>query len=134
MSYVDKTDVAALYEGNFAQVPDGRVQFLLDVAVSRLNKKIPGLAERMAADVDLRVLAKNTVVQAVLRQLYNPRSELVQQSQSAGPYSVSMNTGSGNSRGNRGLFYEEELDDLREVVSGQRMGTIHLGLSDWGCR
>lgn len=134
MAFVSPDDVAAAYEGDLSQVNEGRVQYLLDVALARLNKLVPRLPERMATDIDLRVLAKDVVVQAVLRQVRNPSPEFVQQSQSAGPFALSVNTGTGNSRGNRGLFYEEELELLREHGTGQRMGTIHLGLSDWGAR
>lgn len=131
MSYADKDDVAAAYEGNLDTVNEGRVQYMLDVALARLNKLIPTLSERTATDTDLLILAKDVVVQAVLRQIRNPSPEFVQQTQSAGPFGLSVNTGSGNSRGSRGLFYDEELELLREFGTGSRMGTIKLGLSDW---
>lgn len=134
LTYVTITDLANAYEGDLGSAPSNRVKYLLEVAVARLNKLVPGLDTRMTTDPDLVVLARDVVVQAVLRQLRNPSPEFVQQTQSAGPYSVSTNMGSGNTRGNRGLFYQEELDLLIPVITGQRTGTILQGLSYWGAQ
>lgn len=140
MDIATKIDLVNGYEGNLDAVNEGRVQYLLDTALARLRKLIPDLVDRIGADgtydEDLHVLARDIVVQAVLRQIRNPSPEYVQETQTAGPFSHSYNTGSGNGRGSRGLFYTEELDLLRAPSAGIAGGasTIFQPLSYWGAQ
>jgi hypothetical protein len=117
----------------YGDVPDAaasRVQYLLDVASSRLTVKLPGLEARIASDPNLARLAKDVVVQAAIRQ-FDPTKAATQFSQTAGPFSMNLNTGA---RVNRGWFYDDELELLTQAMNGDvglGFGTIRLGLSDW---
>lgn len=142
MDIATKTDLVNGYEGNLDAVNEGRVQYLLDTALARLRKMIPDLVGRIGEsgqpgyDEDLHALARDVVVQAVLRQIRNPSPEYTQESQTAGPFSHSYSTGSGTGRGSRGLFYTEELDLLRAPVAAVAGGasTAFLPLSYWGAK
>lgn len=130
MAFADLSHVRAAYD---PEIPEGsraeeKVQWYLDVASARLSALVVGIEDRLAeGDPNFLMLVRDVVVQAVLRQ-FDHTYAAQQVSQSAGPYTLNINTAS---RVNRGWFYEDELALLRGVSKGFSLGTIKLKMPDW---
>lgn len=130
MAFAEYSDFTSVYGTPPAAQAEATVQYLLDVASARLSVKLPDLEARVADNADLALLAKDVVVQAVIRQ-FDPTRAAVQFSQAAGPFSMNVNTGA---RVNRGWFYDDELALLAgamQTSTSSGLGTIKLGLPDW---
>lgn len=130
MTFAEPTDVDTAYEGSLPAGSGERVQYLLDTLSARLRKLLPTLVERVAGDEDLAMLAKDTVVQAVIRRLPGASQSIQSQTQTAGPWSTTVRYTTDSS----GTFSDEDLRLLGGVVdvdSGGMVGSIRLGLVDW---
>lgn len=129
--FAESADVTRA-NGGTAAGSQADVEHDLDVASARLRRLIPSLEARVADDEDLALLARDTVAEAVLRQVrYRQQGgpEVQAMTQSAGPFSTTMNF-----RGSRQVFFTaEELDLLREgVATLTGVGTINIGRPiDW---
>lgn len=95
---------------------------------------LPDLETRIAADLsddqDLATLAKDVVVQAVLRRLPGDNAQQLRSvTEQAGPFQTTQSYTVDRS----GTFPDEDLDLLRGpgVASFGAMGTIKLGLVNW---
>ena len=131
MPFATPTDVDTAYEGTLAD--EGRVQYLLDVVSARLRILLPTLEDRIADPDggDLGVLAKDIVVQAVIRRLPGQTQGIESQTQTAGPWSTTVRY----TKDTSGTFPDEDLailggQPLLEKTSG-RVGTISIGRPDW---
>lgn len=122
--FAEVTDVT-LANGNTEAGPEAVVENKLDVASARLRRLVPSLEARMADDEDLAILAKDTVIEAVLRRLRGNGQGVAEVSavtRSAGPFSETTNF-----RGPRNDYFTlEELAALRIPVGGMKIGTIQL--------
>lgn len=138
MAFAGTNDVATAYEGSVPSGPEGRVQYLLDTASARLRILLPDLVARIAAAEptdptepnDLALLAKDVVVQAVIRRLPGDNAQQIRsQTQQAGPFQTTQSF----TVDRTGTFPDQDLDLLRgSTVEGQgAMGTIHIGRPDW---
>jgi hypothetical protein len=121
------TDVETAYEGSLPVGSEARVQYLLDVVSSRLRLLLPTLEDRMADDVDLTLMAKDIVVQAVIRRLPGSQQQVQSTTQSAGPWSVTNRYTTDASE----TFTDDDLTLLGGATAGTRVGTIKLGWPDW---
>jgi hypothetical protein len=131
-AFAQPTDVSAAYEGLSPPLPgDTRVQYLLDVASARLRALLPTLEQRIAdADSgDLALLAKDVVVQAVIRRAQPTGAQASSQTQQAGPFQTTVRFAVDRT----GWFTDDDLAMLAGIPrSGlHAMGTIKLGLVDW---
>jgi hypothetical protein len=125
--FATTSDVDKAYEGT---LPAGdRVQYLLDAVSARLRILLPTLEDRIAESVDLGVLAKDIVVQAVVNRLPGQQSGIESQTQTAGPWSTTVRYTQDRS----GTFSDEDLLLLGGSVatSSGTIGTIRLGRPDW---
>lgn len=137
--FAEPTDVETAYEGSLPSGSSQRVQYLLDVVESRLRLLLPSLSENIAEkealdppNTDLKVTARDVVVQAVLRRLPGSNQQVESQTQTAGPWSVTNRFTTDKS----GTFPDEDLDLLSGLAgtasrAGGTVGTIKLGLVDW---
>lgn len=126
MAFAEPTDVDTAYEGT---LPEGdRVQYLLDTVSARLRILLPTLVDRIAEDTsgDLGMLAKDIVVQAVIRRFPGSTQQVQSQTQTAGPWSTTVRYTQDQS----GTFTDEDLRVLGGVpstTSSGSVGTIKLG-------
>lgn len=133
--FADETDVETAYGGSLPGT-EGRVTYLLNLAIARLRLLLPALEDATENDPDLALLAKDVVVQAVIRRLpLGDGSQQVQsQTQSAGPWSTTVRYTEDRSE----TFSDDDLDLLRDALSRLDVGastigvgTIRLGRPDW---
>lgn len=127
--FADYFDFTTIY-GPVPAAGADRAQYFLDAASARLSLKLPGLSDRVVDDPNVALIARDIIVQAAIRQ-FDPARAATQFSQSAGPFSQTINTGA---RVNRGWFYDDELSLLEGALtgaSGLRAGTIKLGAASW---
>jgi hypothetical protein len=126
--FATPTDVDTAYEGT---LPAGdHVQYLLDVVSARLRILLPTLEDRITDSPDLGLLAKDIVVQAVIRRFPGQTQGIASQTQTAGPWSTTVRYTQDTS----GTFSDEDLRVLGGVttVSTGSVGTIRIGpLTDW---
>lgn len=141
MAFAEPTDVATAYEGSLPAESEARVQYLLDTASARLRILLPDLeAQIVAADAvveppatesDLAIMARDVVVQSVLRRLPGSNAQQVRSmTQQGGPFQVTQTYTTDTS----GFFSDEDLDLLRgpgQVSSMGALGTIRLGRPDY---
>lgn len=129
--FAEPTDVETAYGGSLPSSPEGRVEYLLDTVSARLSKLLPSLVERIADDPDLAMLAKDAVVQAVIRRLPAIGGpQVASETQGAGPWTHTVRYTQDRSR----TFSDEDLALLRDQPAGLSMGTIGLGLVDWSAQ
>lgn len=124
---IEELDLA--YEGGTIPEADRlRVQRLLDTVSARLRVLLPSLVERMAGNEDLTLLAKDAVIQAVIRKLPGETGpEIRSETQGAGPWNTTVTY----HRDRTGTFSDEDLTLLGSAQAQNRTGTIRLGLPDW---
>lgn len=138
MAFASTADVATAYEGSVPSGPEGRVQYLLDTASARLRILLPDLADRIAAAEptdpaqpnDLAILAKDVVVQAVIRRLPGDNAQQLRSTtQQAGPFQTTQSF----TVDRTGTFPDQDLDLLRGSTGEglSPIGTLHLGRPDW---
>lgn len=132
MAFAVPTDVATAYEGSSpldAESP--RLKYLLDTVSARLRLLLPDLETRTAHNEDLALIAKDIVVQAVLRRLPGDHAQQTQsRTEQAGPFQTTYRFTTDRS----GTFPDEDLDLLRGETrqsSLGAMGTIRLGMVNW---
>ena len=128
MSIAEITDLDLAYEGDpIPEAGRARAQYLLDTVSARLRVLVPDLAARMADSEDLTVLAKDVVVQAVIRKLPGETGpEVRAETQGMGPFSTTVSF----HRDRTGTFSDEDLALLGGGPT-KRTGTIRLGLPNW---
>lgn len=134
MPFAVTGDVTGLFDGTPAPT-NARVEYYLGAAEARLRLLLPDLEARIADTTnprrtDLATLAKDVVVQAVLRKLSNTAGpEVRSQSEGVGPWSTTVTFHTDRTR----TFSDADLDLLRAVpLHGQaNMGAFQLGLTDW---
>jgi hypothetical protein len=130
--FAEPTDVETAYEGTLPAGSENRVQYLLDTVSARLRVLLPTLEARVATDDDTALLAKDIVVQAVIRRLPGSSSQNVQsQTQTAGPWSTTVRYTTDTSQ----TFSDEDLRLLGGVPAslgaGGSVGTIKLKPIEW---
>jgi hypothetical protein len=128
--FATPSDVDTAHEGTLPA--EDRVQFLLDSVSARLRILLPTLEERIIDSEDLGILAKDIVVQAVIRRLPGSTTQNIQsQTQTAGPWSTTVRYTTDTS----GTFTDEDLRLLGGTTSttpAGSVGTIKTGpLVDW---
>jgi hypothetical protein len=124
------TDVETAYEGSLpGGVNSPRLQYLLDVVSARLRALLPTLVVRIEDDEDLALLAKDIVVQAVIRRLPGNQQQVQSTTQSAGPWSVTNRFTTDASE----TFTDDDLALLRGEATGvaATVGSIRIGRPDW---
>lgn len=125
------TDVETAYEGSLPGpgVNSPRLQYLLDVISARLRGLLPDLETRAALNPDLALLAKDAVVQAVIRRLPGSQQQTQSETQTTGPWSYTKRYTTDSSQ----TFPDDDLDLLRGVPVGATadVGTIRIGRPDW---
>lgn len=134
------TDVETAYEGSLPAGSQARLQYLLDTVSARLRILMPSLEDRIvAADEvaqivnpgvrsDLAIMARDVVVQAVIRKMSNGTQQVESTTQTSGPWSVTNRFTTDSSQ----TFSDDDLALLGgATVGGQRVGTIKLGRADW---
>lgn len=132
MVFAEPPDVATAYEGSLPTGSEVRVQYLLDTVSARLRLLLPDLEDRIAADTsgDLALLAKDVVVQSVIRRLPGDNQQQTSsQTQQAGPFATTLRFTTDKS----GTFPDADLDLLRGTAASSMgaLGTIRLGMVDW---
>lgn len=133
-NFATLADVETEYGGSSLPGSTERTNSLLAVASTRLRLLVPGLAE--STDPDLAVLARDIVVQAVIRRLpLGSDSQAVQsETQTAGPWQFTRRYTEDRS----GTFPDDDLELLRQALNRSVAdplqtvaGTIRLGRPDW---
>lgn len=135
--FATRTDVETSYGGSSLPGSTARTDSLLSIASARLRILLPGLAEAVENDDDLALLAKDVVVQAVIRRLpLGEGGQTVQsETQTAGPWQYTRRFTEDRSE----TFADDDLALLREALSRATVdltthsgaGTIRLGRPDW---
>jgi hypothetical protein len=129
VAFAEPTDVETAYEGSLPASAETRVQYLLDTASARLRILLPDLEDRAADSDDVALLAKDIIVQVVLRRLDGTAQQVRSETQAAGPYSTTRTYTTDST----GTFSDEDLAILRggDAFAGS-VGTIKMGtLVDW---
>lgn len=133
--FAQSTDVTTAYGASLPGSTE-RVDYLLGIANARLRVLLPTLAAAVADDEDLATLAKDVVVQAVIRRLplSNTGPQVESQTQAAGPWSTTLRYSEDRS----GTFSDDDLDLLRDALGrldttrvSTGVGTIKLNPTDW---
>lgn len=130
-----RTDVETSYGGSSLPGTTARTDSLLATASARLRILLPGLAAAVLEDADLALLAKDVVVQAVIRRLPlgDGNQQVQSQTQTAGPWQTTVRYSEDRSE----TFSDDDLALLRDALSrtidpvGTAAGTIRLGTPDW---
>lgn len=133
--FATRPDVVVAYGGSSLPGSEARTDSLLAIASARLRILLPGLAAAVGADEDLALLAKDVVVQAVLRRLPlgEGSQQVASQTQTAGPFQTTVRYSEDRSE----TFSDDDLALLREALSRATdqvhtgAGTIRLGAPDW---
>lgn len=129
-----RTDVETVYGGALPGT-NARTEYLVRTANARLAILLPALEAAVADDDDLADIAKDIVVQAVIRRLplVNGEPSVQSQTQTAGPWTTTVRYTEDRSE----TFSDDDLALLREVLNrttenvATSAGTIRLGRPDW---
>jgi hypothetical protein len=132
--FATRTEVETEYGSSLPGTPL-RTDTMLQTVSARLRILLPGLAEAVADNEDLAILARDVVIQAVIRRLPLGSEDSGVQSvtQTAGPWQHTVRYTEDRS----GTFPDDDLADLRRALSHTRepvqtaAGTIKLGRPDW---
>jgi hypothetical protein len=126
--FAEFEDVKRDYEGSIPTGAEQRVESFLGSLSARLRMLVPGLAERVAVDEDLAIVARDAVVRSVIRRMSGTTQQVRSESEGIGPFSrtLTYTTDTG------GDFPDEDLVllGLHSPGSGP-IGTIRLGVPDW---
>ena len=133
--FATRTDVELAYGGSSLPGSTQRVDVLLSTASARLRILIPGLAAAAESNGDIALLAKDVVVQAVIRRLPLSSEQQVQShTQTAGPFQTTVRYTEDRSE----TFSDDDLALLRQALARTEAktaptgaGTIRLGAPDW---
>ena len=133
--FATRPDVVVDYGGSSLPGSEARTDSLLATASARLRILLPGLAEAVQNDDDLALLAKDVVVQAVIRRLPvgDGARQVQSQTQTAGPWQSTVRYTEDSSE----TFSDGDLDLLRDALArtatpvGTAASTIRLGRPDW---
>lgn len=135
--FATRPDVVLAYGGSSLPGSEDRTDSLLRTASARLRILLPTLQAAVAADPegDIALLAKDVVVQAVIRKLPigDGTRGITSQTQTAGPWQHTVRYTEDASE----TFPDDDLELLRtalslttdQVVTGA--ATIRLGRPDW---
>jgi hypothetical protein len=132
------TDVETAYEGSLPAGSEERVQYLLNVVSARLRLLMPTLEARIVAadaaveppatESDLAIMARDVVVQAVIRKIPGSQQQVQSTTQSAGPWSVTNRFTTDASE----TFPDDDLSLLGYLPAGSgEVGSIRIGRPDW---
>jgi hypothetical protein len=124
------TDVVTAYEGSLPGGADSpRLLYLLSVVSARLRRLMPTLEDRMADDADLALMAKDVVVQAVIRRLPGSVQQTSSETQTSGPWSVTTRYTTDSSQ----TFSDDDLALLSDgaALGLGGVGSIRTGRPDW---
>lgn len=133
--FATRPDVVVAYGGSSLPGSEARTDSLLATASARLRILLPGLAAAVENDDDLALLAKDVVVQAVIRRLPigDGGQQVQSQTQTAGPWQTTVRYSEDRSE----TFSDDDLALLRDALTrtatpvGTAAGTIRLGTPDW---
>lgn len=134
--FATRTDVEIAYGGSSLPGTPQRADMLLSTASARLRILIPGLAAVAENNADIALLAKDVVVQAVIRRLPLSSEQQVQShTQTAGPFQTTVRYAEDRSE----TFSDDDLALLRQALARATggdtapagAGTIRLAAPDW---
>lgn len=134
--FATRTDVEIAYGGSSLPGTPQRADMLLSTASARLRILIPGLAAVAENNADIALLAKDVVVQAVIRRLPLSSEQQVQShTQTAGPFQTTVRYAEDRSE----TFSDDDLALLRQALTRATggdtapagAGTIRLAAPDW---
>jgi hypothetical protein len=132
------TDVETAYEGSLPSGSVPRIEYLLTVVSARLRAMLPDLEARIEAanllvenpaiESDLAILARDAVVNAVIRRVPGSQQQTQSETQTSGPWSVTKRYTTDSTK----TFPDDDLALLAgETTAGVTVGTIKLGWPDW---
>lgn len=139
-AFAEPTDVETAYEGSLPSESEDRVQYLLDTASARLRLLLPSLEARIAAadlvaaavepeaESDLTLMARDVVVQAVIRRLPGSQQQVASSTQAAGPFSTTLRYTADSTQ----TFSDDDLALLApSPIGAGGVGTIKIGRPNW---